>query len=137
MSQTAQASPSDPTKSWASDDWHRVCIAVQERWPHISEQDIKALPCDRDAIVGFLREFTESSLDEIRAVVNEFAPDESLADQVAGIAEDVAEPVHAAFDRMQYEADEHPAAANGIVFVTGMALGILGTLAFLRSRPTP
>ena len=137
MSQSTQAISNEATNSWASDGWARVCTAVQERWPHISEGDVKALPCDVDAIVGFLKEFTEGSLDEIQAVVKEFAPEGGFGDRAASIAESVTEPMHAAYNRVQYEADEHPAAANGVVFVTGLALGILGTVAYYRARAEP
>lgn len=137
MSQSTQAAPSETKTSWSKDEWSRVCTAVQKRWPHITEKDVKALPCDPDAVIGFLKEFTESSLDEIKSVVQEFAPEGSLADRTNAFAESVAEPVQAAYERVQYEADEHPVAANGMVFVAGLALGILGTVAFLRSRPEP
>ncbi|TWU46538.1 hypothetical protein [Rubripirellula reticaptiva] len=40
-------------------------------------------------------------------------------------------------DRVRYEADEHPAAMTGLVFVSGFALGVLATLAFCQSRPQP
>ena len=137
MSQLTQDGPNETTHSWASESWARVCTAVQQRWPHISEGDVKALPCDVDAVIGFLKEFTEGSLEEIKSVVTEFAPDDSFVDRASAIADSVAEPVHAAYQRVQYEADEHPAATTGVIFVAGLALGILGTVAFLRSRPEP
>ena len=137
MSQPNQAVQEPSATQWSSESWHRVCQAIQKRWPHISEGELKDLPCDVDAVTGFLKEFTDTSLDEIKSVVSEFAPGLSLTERVSGVAENIGEPIQSAYERVQYEANEHPVAATGVVFVAGLTLGILGTLAFIRSQPEP
>ena len=137
MSQATHAVQEPSNTTWTSDSWGRVCQAIQKRWPHISESELKDLPCDVDAIIGFLKEFTETSCDEIKSVVLEFAPEGSLTERFTAITGNVTEPIHSAYERVQYEADEHPVAMSGVAFVAGLALGILGTVAYFRSRPEP
>lgn len=141
MSQSTETESNEVSQSWSDKSWERVSTAIHQKWPHINSDDIRALPCDTDAVVGFLKEFTESPMEEIKSVVDEFAPREGFQQRVAAIAEEIAEdvavPVQSAYERVQYEADEHPAAATGVVFVTGLALGILGTIAFYKARPNP
>lgn len=83
-----------------------------------------------DSAIGFSKEFTETSLDEIKSVVMEFAPDGSFSERFSTITSSVSEPIQSAYERVQYEADEHPVATSGVVFVAGLALGILGTVTF-------
>ncbi|TWT91180.1 hypothetical protein [Neorhodopirellula pilleata] len=137
MSQAAHTVKETSTETWTSESWARVCNAVQKRWPHISEGELKDLPCKVDSMVSFLKEFTDTSLDEIKSVVMEFAPEGGFTERFSAIAENVTEPIHSAYERARYEADEHPMTTSGVVFVAGLALGILGTVAYYRSRQEP
>ncbi|MBB3210488.1 hypothetical protein FHS27_006335 [Rhodopirellula rubra] len=137
MSQATHSVQEPAATNWTSESWGRVCQAIQTRWPHISEDELKDLPCDVDSVIGFLKEFTETSLEEIKSVVLEFAPEGSFTQRFTALTENVTEPIHSVYERIQYETDEHPVATSGVVFVAGLALGILGTVAYFRSRPEP
>lgn len=139
MSQTK--SKSKTAQQWSTDPWPRVEAAVRQRWQHVGEEELHSLPCDRDAVEDFLDEFTESTREEIESVVREFAPQPSVTQQVSHLSEHVSErvvpPLTSAFDRVRYEADEHPGTLTGLAFVTGITIGVIGTLAYCNSRPQP
>ncbi|MBB3206383.1 ElaB/YqjD/DUF883 family membrane-anchored ribosome-binding protein [Rhodopirellula rubra] len=139
MSQTEQATGT--VSEWKSDPWSRVKDAIHTRWPHIGDEELHSLPCDRDAVEKFLGEYTKASTEEIESVVREYAPAPTLLNQVNHVGEQLAErvtpPITSAVDRVRYEVDEHPGTITGLAFVGGLALGILATAAYFRARPQP
>ncbi len=124
--------------AWSDEPWIQVKAAIVERWPHLDSRDVEELPRDVFELEKFLGEFTETSEEEIQSVVREHAPAPSILQRASHIGEQlsdqVAPPVQAAMDRVRYEVDEHRGAATGLMFVTGLALGALATLAYVRSR---
>ncbi len=135
--QSSDASPSN----WSQEPWSRVKQAIHTRWPHVGDQDLSKLACDVDEVVKFLREFTETSVDEIKSVVGEFAPLRSPMQTVTKAAELVAghvgPPVQSAVQRVRYELDEHRGTATGLVFIAGIVVGVLATLSLRSPAPAP
>ncbi|QDS94154.1 hypothetical protein FF011L_29320 [Roseimaritima multifibrata] len=131
--------PSQP--EWTDEAWTKVKSAIVEKWPHLDERDVESVPCDVYQIEDFLAEFTNASADEIQSVVREFAPSPSVFRRASHLGEQVGDqvgpPVHSAIERVQYEVDEHRGTVGGVIFVTGLALGVLAATAFFKSRPQP
>lgn len=127
----------EPT--WSDEPWNRVKSAIIQRWPHLDSRDVDALPRDVMELEKFLVEYTETPEDEVQAVVREHAPAPSILQRAGHFGEQlsgrVAPPVQSALERVRYEVDEHRGTTMGLVFVTGMALGVLATAAYFRSRP--
>lgn len=143
MNQNAQnAVAEQPTATkenhWSEEPWSRVRTAIVQRWPHLDQRDIESVPCDVYEIENFLGEFTETPVDEIQAVVREHAPQQSVLQRASHLGEQVSDqlvpPVQSAVERVRYEADEHPGAVTGLIFVTGVALGVLATAAYFRTH---
>ncbi|MDA8743320.1 hypothetical protein N9N28_01690 [Rubripirellula amarantea] len=124
--------------AWSDEPWIRVKTAIIERWPHLDSRDVEALPQDVYELEKFLNEFTNTSADEVQAVVREHAPAPSILKRASHMGEQlsdrVAPPVQTAMDRVRYEMDEHRGATSGLVFIAGLALGALGYAAYIRSR---
>ncbi|TWU02543.1 hypothetical protein [Stieleria varia] len=132
----AKKLPSD--SHWSEEPWARVKAAITERWPHLDQRDVESLRCDVFEIEHFLRVATETSAEEIQAVVREFAPAPSVLQRAGHLGEQVSQhivpPVQSAIERVRYEVDERPGVVGGLIFVTGVAWGVLATAAYFRSQ---
>ncbi|MCM2372854.1 hypothetical protein [Aporhodopirellula aestuarii] len=133
----AEKQSAEPT--WSDEPWDRVKTAIVQRWPHLDSRDVETLPRDVMELEKFLGEYTESSEDEIQAVVREHAPAPSILQRAGHLGErltgQMAPPVQSALERVRYEVDEHRGTTTGLVFVAGIAIGALATAAYFRSRP--
>ncbi len=145
MSQQTTSTSAQSTDVWSDERWSKVKIAIVKRWPHIQENEVEAVACDLYAIEEFLSEYTKSTPDEIQSVVREFAPTPSIMQRASHfgeqvteqVSERVASPMKSAFERARYEVDEHRGTASGLIFVTGLALGVLATAAYFKSQRQP
>lgn len=138
---TAIAENTATDSHWTKEPWSDVMTAIVGRWPHLDKRDIETLPCDVFEIENFLAEFTDSSDDEIQAVLRKHAPAPSIRQRAehlrAQVSERVLPPVQSSIERVQYEVDERPATVAGLIFVTGLALGALVTASFLKKKKQP
>lgn len=119
--------------------WARVYEAVAERWPLIDQGDLPQCRQSVDAITDFVSQRVEAAKDEVSAAVGEFAPASSgvlepMAEKINGLSGDVAETVHSAVERVQYEIDEAPVKTSLGALAIGFALGVLATTAYVRAQ---
>lgn len=134
------------TDALPGDQWEAVHAAIHARWPSISREELKSCPCTVGDLANYVAQRVDAGHDEIESVVAESAGQtrsalRAMVDPITQRAQQASQhvtgPIHSAFERIQYEADESPLKTSLATLVLGFGLGVLATALYLQSDREP
>lgn len=121
--------------------WMQVREAITQRWPHINRDELADCPNDEAKLTDFVQHRVEASDEEVRSVVGEFAPHESMVDRAGHVAGEQWSQAGEAAQLAYMRADEciaaRPTESVLASFVAGIVIGATVTALFMQSTPEP
>ncbi|MCM2369250.1 hypothetical protein [Aporhodopirellula aestuarii] len=129
------------TQTTDSSMWMRTREVITERWPHLDREELAQCPNSTSELIEFVKHRVEASEEEVRSVVEEFAPRDSILDRVTHAAESGLRRAGGTAEVAYRRADEvlakRPTESVLTGFLVGVVLGATVTALFMQSKPEP
>ena len=121
--------------------WMQVREAITQRWPDLNRDELADCPNDEQQLIDFVKQRSDASDEEVKSVVGEFAPHESIVDRVTHVAGDqwahASESAQLAYMRADECIARRPTESVLTSFVAGIVIGATVTALYMQSTPEP